>query len=94
MASSPGIVLHQPCPEGLPASLPRPLPGAADPCPTAVTFAAAAVPLTSVRQPRHELGVTAARLLLEEAAADSEHEHRRVLFTAELIVRSSTMTAR
>ena len=32
--------------------------------------AAAAVPLTSVRQPRHQIGRTAARLLLDEAAGD------------------------
>lgn len=54
--------------------------------------AAAAVPLTSIRQPRHQLGATAARLLLEEAASE-DHEHSRVLFTPELIVRGSTMTA-
>ena len=54
--------------------------------------AAAAVPLTSIRQPRHELGATAARLLLEEATT-TDHEHERVLFTPELIVRSSTMKA-
>ena len=55
--------------------------------------AAAAVPLTSIRQPRHELGGAAARLLLEEATAEDGHEHERVLFTPELIVRGSTMTA-
>ena len=55
--------------------------------------AAAAVPLTSIRQPRHELGATAAELLLDEAAS-AGHEHQRVLFEPELIVRSSTMTAR
>ena len=54
--------------------------------------AAAAVPLTSIRQPRHRLGATAAGLLLDEATAD-DHEHQRVLFTPELIVRSSTMKA-
>jgi LacI family transcriptional regulator len=52
--------------------------------------AAAAVPLTSIRQPRAELGATAAALLLEEAGAD-DHEHQRVLFTPALIVRGSTM---
>jgi LacI family transcriptional regulator len=52
--------------------------------------AAAAVPLTSIRQPRSELGATAAALLLEEATAD-DHEHQRVLFTPALIVRGSTM---
>jgi LacI family transcriptional regulator len=52
--------------------------------------AAAAVPLTSVRQPRHQLGSTAARLLLDEADADGSHRHRQVIFEPELIVRQST----
>jgi len=51
--------------------------------------AAAAVPLTSVRQPRRTLGVTAAELLLDEAT-NPDHEHRQVVFTPELVVRSST----
>jgi LacI family transcriptional regulator len=52
--------------------------------------AAAAVPLTSVRQPRQQLGHTAARMLLEEsAAADGEHQHRQVIFEPELVVRQS-----
>jgi LacI family transcriptional regulator len=55
--------------------------------------AAAAVPLTSVRQPRQELGRTAARLLLEEAAGDDTHRHRQVIFEPELVVRGSTMPA-
>ncbi|MFI6095860.1 LacI family DNA-binding transcriptional regulator [Lentzea sp. NPDC051213] len=50
--------------------------------------AAAAVPLTSVRQPRDQLGRTAARLLLEESEPD--HEHRHVQFQPELVVRAST----
>ena len=52
--------------------------------------AAAAVPLTSVRQPRHQLGSTAARLLLDEADADGSHRHRQVIFEPELVVRQST----
>lgn len=50
---------------------------------------AAAVPLTSVRQPRHGLGRTAAELLLGEAAVDA-HEHRAVLYQPELVARAST----
>ena len=50
---------------------------------------AAAVPLTSVRQPRRELGRTAAELVLDEAS-NPEHEHRQVLFTPELVAREST----
>lgn len=52
--------------------------------------AAAAVPLTSVRQPRQQLGRTAARLLLDEAAADDSHQHSQVIFEPELVVRNST----
>jgi LacI family transcriptional regulator, galactose operon repressor len=55
--------------------------------------AAAAVPLTSVRQPRQELGRAAARLLLEEAAEDGGHRHRQVIFEPELVVRQSTQPA-
>ena len=51
--------------------------------------AAAAVPLTSVRQPRRQLGKTAAELLLDEAS-NPEHQHQQVLFTPELVVRAST----
>jgi LacI family transcriptional regulator len=52
--------------------------------------AAAAVPLTSVRQPRHQLGGTAARMLVEEAAADETHQHQQVIFEPQLVVRQST----
>jgi LacI family transcriptional regulator len=52
--------------------------------------AAAAVPLTSVRQPRHQLGRAAAQLLLEEALGDAGHQHRQVIFEPELVVRASS----
>ncbi len=58
--------------------------------------AAAAVPLTSVSQPRHELGRRACELLLAEAdehagrAGDTGHVHRQVEFTPELVVRASS----
>ena len=52
--------------------------------------AAAAVPLTSVRQPRHQLGRAAAQLLLEEATDDGTHQHRQVIFEPELVVRESS----
>ena len=55
--------------------------------------AAAAVPLTSVRQPRLELGRTAARLLLEEADDTQRHEHRQVIFEPEFVIRRSTQAA-
>ena len=51
--------------------------------------AAAAVPLTSVRQPRHELGRPAAELLLDEAT-NPDHRHQQVVFTPELVARAST----
>jgi LacI family transcriptional regulator len=55
-----------------------------------VTFASMLSPgLTSVRQPKYELGETAAELLLEEALG-SEHEHRSVRFEPELVVRASS----
>lgn len=52
--------------------------------------AAAAVPLTSVRQPRQELGRAAAEMVLDEAT-NPRHEHRQVEFTAELVARASTL---
>ena len=52
--------------------------------------AAAAVPLSSVRQPRHQIGRTAARLLLEEALEKDSHKHRQVIFQPELEVRRSS----
>ena len=55
--------------------------------------AAAAVPLTSVRQPRQQLGRTAARMLLDEAAASDAHQHQQVIFEPELIIRQSTKAA-
>ena len=51
---------------------------------------AAAVPLSSVRQPREQLGRTAAELLLEEIRDGAGHRHRHVVFQPELVVRKST----
>lgn len=60
-----------------------------------IEFAAAAtVPLTSVRQPRAQLGRTAAQLLLEEAADPDRHGHRHVVFQPQLVVRQSTARRR
>jgi len=59
-----------------------------------IEFAAdAAVPLTSVRQPKYQLGRAAAELLLDEADHPAEHEHRRIVFTPELVVRASSGSA-
>jgi LacI family transcriptional regulator len=52
--------------------------------------AAAAVPLTSVRQPRQELGRAAADLVLDEAT-NPRHRHQQVVFTPELVARASTL---
>ena len=55
--------------------------------------AAAAVPLSSIRQPRAELGRRAAELLLAEIEAadgDEPHQHEQVRFVPELVVRRST----
>jgi LacI family transcriptional regulator, galactose operon repressor len=46
-------------------------------------------PLSSVRQPKYELGASAAELLLEEAAG-GDHRHRSVRFEPELVVRASS----
>jgi len=52
--------------------------------------AAAAVPLSSVRQPRQQIGRTAAQLLLEESVDQEAHKHRQVIFQPELEVRRSS----
>ncbi|VFA91134.1 Degradation activator [Nocardia farcinica] len=54
--------------------------------------AAAAVPLSSVRQPRQMLGRTAAGLLVREVTED-DHRHEQILFAPELVVRRSTRSA-
>lgn len=59
-----------------------------------IDFASATVvPLTSIRQPRHEIGATALRILREEAA-DPDLPPRRIVFQPELVVRASTRVAR
>ena len=52
--------------------------------------AAAAVPLTSVRQPRQQLGRTAADLVIDEAT-NERHAHQQVTFTPELVARTSSL---
>ena len=60
-----------------------------------IEFAAAAtVPLSSIRQPRVELGRRAAELLLaeiDEAPEAGPHQHENVRFTPELAARASSM---
>jgi DNA-binding LacI/PurR family transcriptional regulator len=48
------------------------------------------VPLSSVGQPRHQLGRTAAELLIEEADDGVAHKHRHVVFEPALVVRESS----
>jgi len=55
-----------------------------------VDFAAMISPaLTSIRQPKYELGRAAAQLLIDETL-DSNHRHGNIRFEPELIERSST----
>ena len=56
----------------------------------ALDFAAAVVPLSAMRQRRHQIGRTAAGLLLEEALEDEVHSHRQVIFQPELEIRRSS----
>jgi LacI family transcriptional regulator len=52
---------------------------------------AAAVPLTSVAQPRQLIGRTAAEMVIAEARErGGAHEHRQVVLTPELVVRASS----
>jgi hypothetical protein len=52
--------------------------------------AAAAVPLSSMRQSREQPGRIAARLLLEESAGNGRHEHRQALLRPELTAAAGT----
>ncbi|GGS23723.1 LacI family transcriptional regulator [Streptomyces aureoverticillatus] len=59
--------------------------------------AAAAIPLTSVRQPAVAMGRMAAELLLEEIEAEpdgSDHRHRSIVLSPELVVRHSSLGPR
>lgn len=54
--------------------------------------AAAAVPLTSVRQPAHRMGRTAAELLIAETGDHAgDHRHQQIVLQPELVVRGSTL---
>jgi LacI family transcriptional regulator len=52
--------------------------------------AGAAVPLTSIAQPRAELGRAAAELLMEQVESADDHEFRQLTFSPSLVVRGST----
>jgi LacI family transcriptional regulator len=49
-----------------------------------------AVPLTTIRQPKYDLGFAATGLLLDEIDRKEHHTHRQIIFRPELIVRHST----
>ncbi len=51
-------------------------------------------PLTTIRQPKYELGYKAAQLLLEETQAPEQHTHQQVMFQPELLVRESSLFQR
>jgi LacI family transcriptional regulator len=54
--------------------------------------AAAAIPLSSIRQPAARIGQTAAELLIEETGPQaSQHTHKDVVFQPELVVRASSI---
>jgi LacI family transcriptional regulator len=55
---------------------------------------AAAVPITSVRQPAFQIGYRSAELLIAEATGDpAEHEHQQIVYQPELVVRASSRSA-
>jgi DNA-binding LacI/PurR family transcriptional regulator len=51
---------------------------------------AAAVPLSSIRQPTYQLGKIATELLLDECDDPGGHAHQQIMFQPELVVREST----
>jgi LacI family transcriptional regulator len=55
---------------------------------------AATVPLTTVRQPREELGRHAVRLLLDEIDRGDAHVHRHEMLVPELVIRASSSSPR
>ncbi len=47
-------------------------------------------PLSSIRQPKYELGRAAAELLFDEANNSATHKHKHIIYQPELIVRESS----
>jgi len=52
------------------------------------------IPLTSVRQPKYQLGRAAAELLIDEALNLAIHQHKQITYQPELIVRESSRSLR
>ncbi|HET8842425.1 MAG TPA: substrate-binding domain-containing protein [Ktedonobacteraceae bacterium] len=60
-----------------------------------VEFASVLSPaLTSIRQPKYQLGRAAAELLLEEISGTEEHQHKQITYQPELIVRATTVATK
>jgi len=56
-----------------------------------VEFASVLItPLTSIRQPKYELGRMAAEMLLDEANHPATHQHKHIVYQPELIIRESS----
>jgi DNA-binding LacI/PurR family transcriptional regulator len=51
--------------------------------------ATSAIPLTTVRQPRHALGWAAAELAITEATDGDSHDHQHLVLTPDLVIRES-----
>lgn len=54
----------------------------------------AAVPLTSVRQPRDQLGARAVDLIISETTEGEDHQHQHLVFAPQLVVRASSRRRR
>lgn len=52
--------------------------------------AATALPLTTIRQPREQLGRDAVRMILSEVEEGPDHDHQHVVFAPELVIRESS----
>jgi LacI family transcriptional regulator len=48
------------------------------------------IPLTSIQQPKYELGRTAAELFLDEVNNPTTHQHKHIVYQPKLIVRESS----
>ena len=59
-----------------------------------IDFAAnATVPLTSIAQPKYQLGYAAAELVISECENPEKHAHQKIQFQPHLIVRNSTRSS-
>ena len=49
------------------------------------------IPLSTISQPGHDVGATAASLLIEEIRHPSRHVHKKVILEPSLVARESTL---